>query len=364
MSVRILLAALGLTVAVLPALAESPRVTAEQQAVFARFQQLAEQGNSKATWEQGHFYLGDLVGPKDQAAYERYMRKAAEEGYPFAQFELGMALQKSDPADSLNWLLKSAQTGNEMAQLAAATAFYNGQGTDKNPILAYGWYKVIVQTQTSPGDGMVTMARAQTQTIAKRLSSDEITSADFTAADLKAHIANPAEAQIKAEEAVIFEQMRDLAQQGNSVAQYRLGGLYTSGQGVAADPAASFSWYSKSAENGYIYAEISVGDAYAAGRGVDKDEGQALAHYRKAADRGNPDAEIQVGDAYRNGKGVAQNNAEAYFWISLAVQNMADNPRKLQTYRTFPDAVAKTLSRDVIAEQDARRKAWTPVEAN
>jgi len=360
-----MLAAFGLMIASLSASAEPAHVAADKEAVFVRLHQLGEQNNSEAAFELAHLYGGNGGAPKDENAATEWLRKAAEAGVPLAQFELGMSLQKKDPKESFDWVLKAAKSGLNMAEVTIATAYANGQGIERDPSQAYAWYSIAADDQGKPGEYPVaSMAKNYLPILTKRLSPEELKAGEAVAADLKTSIGNPVEARIATEHAAIFERMLDLAQQGNCVAQYRLGGLYTSGTGVASDYTAAFTWYAKSAEGGYVPAELMVGSAYSFGRGVQKDPVQAVAHYRKAAEAGNDDGQMQLGNAYRTGTGVEQNNAEAYFWASLAVQNMAGNPSKLATYRTFPDSIAKTLSRAEIAQQDARRKDWKPTEDN
>jgi serine/threonine protein kinase len=48
-------------------------------------------------------------------------------------------------------------------------------------------------------------------------------------------------------------------------------------------------------------------------------DAESLALYRKAANVGNAEAQFRLGEIYAAGRGVPQSNAQAYIWLSLAV---------------------------------------------
>jgi TPR repeat protein len=81
-----------------------------------------------------------------------------------------------------------------------------------------------------------------------------------------------------------------LAEQGNTVAQFRLGVMYEYGRGVAEDEAQAIVWFRKAAEQGDAVAQYMLGAMYADGLGVVKDEGQAVYWLRKAAEQGDANA--------------------------------------------------------------------------
>lgn len=61
---------------------------------------------------------------------------------------------------------------------------------------------------------------------------------------------------------------RRFAVTGDGVAQYNLGQLYASGEGVAQDLAQAAHWYQLAAQHGIADAQLYLGIAYALGRGV------------------------------------------------------------------------------------------------
>jgi hypothetical protein len=77
----------------------------------------------------------------------------AEQGYPAAQFNVGVLYEKGlgvtqDPAEAARWYLKAAERGDTDAQYKMATLYETGGGVAKNVREARRWYS-IVATNTS-----------------------------------------------------------------------------------------------------------------------------------------------------------------------------------------------------------------------
>jgi TPR repeat protein len=87
--------------------------------------------------------------------------------------------------------------------------------------------------------------------------------------------------------ATALELVRPLAEQGNSRAQTRLGGMYANGLGVPQDYAAAVSWYRKAAEQGFTGAQFALGGMYLNGHGVPQDNVIALMWFKLAAANGS-----------------------------------------------------------------------------
>jgi len=65
-------------------------------------------------------------------------------------------------------------------------------------------------------------------------------------------------------------------------------------------------------------AQFNLGMIYDTGEGVTKDAAEAVKWYRKAADQGLAAAQFNLGVMYANGEGVTKDNMEAYKWLLLA----------------------------------------------
>lgn len=84
--------------------------------------------------------------------------------------------------------------------------------------------------------------------------------------------------------------LRKLADEGNRLAQLRLGTLYEDGEVVTQDMVQAAAWYRKAAEQGDAIAQNNLGWMYENGKGVKRDQSKALEWYRKAAAEGDEDA--------------------------------------------------------------------------
>jgi TPR repeat protein len=72
------------------------------------------------------------------------------------------------------------------------------------------------------------------------------------------------------------------------------------------------------AERGDPVAQNSLGLRYATGDGVALNEEEAVAWFTKAAEQGNVPAQSKLGSIYYSGRGVPQDLSQAYFWMVVA----------------------------------------------
>ena len=112
--------------------------------------------------------------------------------------------------------------------------------------------------------------------------------------------------------------LRNAAEQGDARAQYTLGDMYYSGNGVKINKSEAANWYKKAAEHGYAYAQCILGDMYYNGDGFRINKSEAAKWYRKAAEQGDAQAQFNLGDMYYNGDGIKINKSEAAKWFKEA----------------------------------------------
>ena len=113
---------------------------------------------------------------------------------------------------------------------------------------------------------------------------------------------------------------RKAAEQGNSSAQYSLGRMFDYGCGVPEDKQEAAIWYRKAAEQGDGDAQNDLGVMYLTGEGVPEDKTQAAFWFRKAAEQGIATAQNNLGVRYLNGDGIPENKAQAAFWFRKAAE--------------------------------------------
>lgn len=114
--------------------------------------------------------------------------------------------------------------------------------------------------------------------------------------------------------------LRPAAVRGNAEAQYYLGLLYSSGQGVTTDPVEALTWMQAAAENGKTEAQFELSRAYAEGIGTQVDSARALLWLQQAAEAGHGEAQYSLAYALDSGRGVARDRAAGLNWLLRAAE--------------------------------------------
>jgi len=180
-------------------------------------------------------------------------------------------------------------------------------------------------------------------------------------------------------------QLKEMADRGDSAAQFDLGSRLLDGRGVARDPAAAIRWFEKAAAQGLAQAQFRLGSIYEKGLGVARDadkardcyekaataghvramhnlavmlaegvEGKpdyaaAAQWFRRAADYGVRDSQYNLAVLYARGLGVTQNLGQSHVWFDLAARQGDDDAAKKR------DDVAARLDTPTLAA--ARKQA-------
>ena len=112
-----------------------------------------------------------------------------------------------------------------------------------------------------------------------------------------------------------FQELFDLAGEGNPGAQAALGNMYLRGEDASRNYAEAARWFEKGAIAGNSQAQVGLGYMYAIGKGVTQDYKQAAKWFLMAGVRGDPDAEYNLAVMYDQGQGVSADRAEALKWL-------------------------------------------------
>jgi TPR repeat protein len=186
--------------------------------------------NGRLLFQLGRAYQA----ANDFAAALAQMRKAAEQNYALAQFDLGYMYENgrgvpNDDQQAVVWLRKAADQGLATAQYNLGLMYQNGRGVPNDDQEAMAWF-------------------------------------------------------------------RKAADQNDAKAQFNLGVMYANGRGVAKDDQQAFVWFRKAANQRLVAAQLSLGGMYARGEGVPRDYQQAIFWYRNAADQGDREAKIKLNE--------------------------------------------------------------------
>ena len=113
----------------------------------------------------------------------------------------------------------------------------------------------------------------------------------------------------------------ELSAQELPAAQYTLGKLYLSDDPDIHDPAKGRYWLQQAADSGHEYAAYRLGKEYLTGENIPKDAAQAAAYLQQAAEQATPYAQYLLGKLYLMGEGVPKDKDSAGYWFSVAEKN-------------------------------------------
>lgn len=115
------------------------------------------------------------------------------------------------------------------------------------------------------------------------------------------------------------------------------------------------------ANGGNRDAQYRLGIMYGTGQGVPQDYVDARKWYRMAADQGNADAQNNLGIMYVKGEGVPQDYVEAHRWFNLAASRYpAAETEKRNTSVKNRDLAAAMMTPQQIAEAQKLARDWKP----
>ena len=123
---------------------------------------------------------------------------------------------------------------------------------------------------------------------------------------------------------ISIENLVSLANQGNAIAQCKLGHCYEYEIGVEHNDQKAIEWYTMSAEQGDSKAQCNLGRYYEYGLGVDINYQKAAEWYTKSAEQGDAEAQYKLGDCYYGGLGVEQNYQKAVDLFTKAAEQGYD----------------------------------------
>jgi len=149
-----------------------------------------------------------------------------------------------------------------------------------------------------------------------------------------------------------------LAENGDADAQFQLGVMYESGQGVLRNDADAIKWYRQAAEQDDAVAQFNLGVMYA--RGGSPNYAEAALWYRLAADHGLAGAQFNLGMMYVEGQGVSQDYVQAHMWLDLAgLQLPALGMNQRNSTVDARDRIASKMTAQQIVEAQQLAFEWT-----
>ena len=146
-----------------------------------------------------------------------------------------------------------------------------------------------------------------------------------------------------------------IAVAGDARAQLGVATLYYGGYGVAIDYGLARGWCEKAAEQGEPQAIYLLGAMYRDGKGVTADRDKAVVHFRNAAEQNVQGAQYSLGLMYFLGEGISVDYGEAYYWLSLASDEIGTETAQLRMVaRHVRDEAKAKLTSELLAELNDR----------
>lgn len=265
----------------------------------------AEGGLTEAIYNMGIIYTSGMNGvTKDISQAEFWFRKAAEKGYPEAQFQLaGIFIDREDNEQAIYWLRQAAENGFGNAQAFLAHYYETSQlGLKEDLEQATYWYHQAIESGV---DNMYAQIRIGFKYVRGELEFEQ----DF-------------------KKAVYWFQLS--ADQGYELAQYNLAVMYFYGKGVPQDKEKGMFYLKQAAEQGYDEAQFEIGLIYHKMNRHD----EAFHWYSLAAEQGYAKAQTGLGLLYSTGNGTKRDKKKSKYWMQKAAEQGDDLAIKwLQDHR-------------------------------
>jgi TPR repeat protein len=278
-------------------------VTRNEVEAVKWYRKAAEQNYASAQYNLGFCYERGIGVTEDLVEAVKWYRKASDQNLAAAQHSLGGCYAKGrgvakDETEGVKWYTKAAQQGNLLAQWGLARCYAEGKGVSKDMAEALLWYHRAVENKNLTG--MEDIAQRAAMDEGCRYSCDCVYSIHNFGGNRSAK---------ELVEAAKFLQFA--AERGDLSAQSAIACCYSDGIGVTEDIAMAVTWYRKAADAGDVSAQKSLGDCYARGEGVPKSAAESARWYRKAAEQGDRSAQCTLAEYYTRGDGVPKDEVEA-----------------------------------------------------
>jgi TPR repeat protein len=197
---------------------------------IAVWRQAAEECLAEGQLLLGACYHRGLGVPKNFTEAVKWYRKAAEQGNPCAQHDLGIYYQsvRKNYTEAVKWHRKAAEQGVSPSQNNLGVCYQKGWGVTQDCTEAMGWYRKAAAQGCPSGENNLGLCYENGWGVPQ----------DFT-------------------EALMW--YRKAAERGNSNSQNALGWCYAHGKGVPQDYSEAAKWYRKAAKQGNGSAYVSLG---------------------------------------------------------------------------------------------------------
>ena len=164
--------------------------------------------------------------------------------------------------------------------------------------------------------------------------------------------------QTPADHVRAIELLKKAAHAGEAEAAFELGQAYADGLLVEKNANYAYGYFLRSALQGNMKAQYALAKLYMEGRGVPQEYRETLKWLSRSANQGYVLAQVALADIRMTNKRL-KNAADAYGWYSIiAAYNSDEVGEKARKKR---DALAAGLDSKILADRQAKVRAWKPV---
>ncbi|HEY7617722.1 MAG TPA: tetratricopeptide repeat protein [Terriglobales bacterium] len=156
-------------------------VAAQPGAAVEWYKKAAKQDDRVGDWLLGRMYFTGSGVARDLSLAQAALQKAANQGDPFGQYLLGMVLlERNQYAQAGDWFRKAAVQGLPQAQQQLGLLLKQGQGVPLNKFDAYVWLLVSYD-----GGNQTATVASNLAALQADLGSTQVEQAKFKARDLE-----------------------------------------------------------------------------------------------------------------------------------------------------------------------------------
>lgn len=278
-------------------------VVENPELAIENYQKAAEYSYGDALIELALSYEAEYGGLEfDAQKAMDYMKRAADQGYYFAQYKVGYyyyyGLTEKNFEKALEWLHRSYERGYPYAGILLGDYYLYNEGELEQPEYdkAFQYYK------TAEENGVVSEGLGVCYEYA--IGTEE----------------NYFEA---------FKYYKMGAETGYTLAKYRLGMAYKFGVGTGEDQVEAYRWLSEAANEGNFMAKYNVAMMLLEGEGTTQNLEEGINILIEVAEEGHVDAQFELGNCYLMGKGVTEDEANAMMWYQKAAENGHEQASKI-----------------------------------
>ena len=149
-----------------------------------------------------------------------------------------------------------------------------------------------------------------------------------------------------------FKEFTIAAEEGLSLAQYNLGILYFTGQGVEQNFNEAFEWTKRAAEQGHLNAQFNLGSLYLDGQGTQISVLEGVNWFTQAAKSGHANSAFTLAKMYQKGDFVDSDLVAAHAWAAQSEINEYPEANILK------EEIEKDLSVEEIRQARRVFAAW------